>query len=206
MSDDATLPETPAAAPPNAGKAGLKLLLELGPLVLFFWLTKSQDILVATQAFLIAIVVTFPIAWWLEKKLPVMSLVTAVLVGVFGGLTIWFGDSTFIKLKPTVASAFMALVIAGGLVRGKYVLRTLLGSTLRMDDEGWRILSWRWVGLFTAIAVGNEIVWRTQTEEFWAGYKLSLFFVTMVFMMLQVGLMKRHELPDEPAPSPEPVD
>ena len=191
----------PADPTPNAGKAGLKLLLELGPLVLFFWLTKNEDILVATQAFLIAIAVTFPIAWWLEKKLPVMALVTAVMVGVFGGLTVWLGDSTFIKLKPTVASAFMGLVIAGGLLRGKFVLKVLLGSTLRMDDAGWRILSWRWVGLFTAIAVGNEIVWRTQSDDFWAGYKLSLFGVTLVFMMFQVGLMKRHELPDEDAPA-----
>jgi intracellular septation protein len=182
---------------PAPGKAGLKLLLELGPLALFFYLTRGPGIVVATQAFLAATLVAFPVAWWLERRVPVMSLVTAAMVGLFGGLTIWLEDATFIKLKPTVASLFLAGVLAGGQLRGKRVLRSLLGSTLRMDDEGWRLLTWRWVGLFTAVAAANEVVWRTQSDEVWAGFKLGLFFVTFVFMMFQLPLMKRHELPGE---------
>jgi intracellular septation protein len=204
-------PETPAA-PPSGAKAGLKLLLELGPLVLYFglnaWLKRHApegagevDHLVgATKGFLIAILIAFPLAWKLEGKLPVMSLVTAVLVGVFGGLTIWLGDTTFIKLKPTVASLFIALVLLGGLARGRYFLKTLLGANMPMDQEGWRILTWRWSAYFLFVAGLNELIWRTQSGDTWLTFKVwGILPMTFVFTLFQMGLMKRHELPEAEA-------
>ena len=192
-------PIEPTEATPSPGKAGLKLLLELGPLVLFFVMSSKYGVVHATVGFMIAIAICFPISWRLERKLPVMALVTAVIVGVFGGLTIWLGDSTFIKLKPTVASLFFAIVLMGGLWRGKFVLKKLLGVTMQLDDEGWRILTIRWSAFFLFVAVLNEIVWRTtqHDELIWVKFKtFGILPLTFLFTMFQIGLMKRHELPD----------
>ena len=198
-------PEAPGgagAAPPSPGKAGLKLLLELGPLVLFFTLYKRHEderegLIQATKWFLGALVVTLPLVWRLERKVPVMAIVTAAFVGIFGGLTIALDDDLFIKLKPTVASAFIAGALLTGLAFGKLFLRNLLGETLRMDDEGWRLLTLRYAGFFALVAVGNEVVWRNFSNDAWVNYKVwGILPLTFVFMMSQMGLMKRHELPD----------
>jgi len=184
-----------APAPPQAGKAGLKLLLELGPLVLFFVLNAKFGIIVATEGFLIAIAIALPMAWRLERKMPVMSVLSAIFVGGLGGLTIWLEDSTFIKLKPTIFSVFLALALLGGLMRGKYLLAHLFGATLKMDEAGWRILTVRWAIFFLGIAVINEIVWRSVSTDTWVSFKVfGLLPLTLVFTISQLGLMKRHEL------------
>lgn len=194
--------------PPQAGRAGLKLLLELGPLILYFWVfsrkgpivdgVEQSTLVEATKWFVIAIAIAFPFSWWLERKLPVMPLVTALFVGTFGGLTILLGDSTFIKLKPTVASLFFALVLLVGLLRGKMLLSKLLGQALLLDPEGWRILTIRWILFFTALAGLNELVWRTCSDGTWLTFKVwGILPLTFVFMMFQYPLMKRHELKDD---------
>jgi intracellular septation protein len=187
-------------APPEAGRAGLKLLLELGPLILFFVLYKRHEdpregLIQATKWFLMALLISLPLVWRLERKVPWMAIVTAIFVGVFGGLTIALDNDLFIKLKPTVASLFIAGALMAGLLRGKLFLRTLLGATLRMDDEGWKILTLRYSGFFFLVAIGNEIVWRNFSNDVWVNYKVwGILPLTMVFMMSQVGLMRRHEL------------
>lgn len=215
MQDDPSSPDAtpqPAAVAedqPNAGRALLKLLLELGPLVLFFVIFKRYDderegLVESTKWFLGALVITLPLVWWMEKKAPVMAIVTAVFVGVFGGLTIWLDNDLFIKLKPTVASAAIALTLFGGLSRGKLFLKVLLGSTLQMTDEGWRQLTVRYSVFFLLIAVGNEIVHRNFSNDAWLKYKvMGILPLTFVFMMSQVGLMRRHELPGPKEAGPE---
>jgi len=196
-------PEAPA------GRPGLKLLLELGPLVLFFIVFKRYEdmregLIEATKWFLGAMVITLPAVWRLERKVPVMALVTVGFVGVFGGLTVFLEDDLFIKLKPTVASLFIAGALMGGLWRGKLFLRSLLGSGLRMDEAGWRILTMRYSGFFVLIAIGNEIVWRNYPNDVWVNYKVwGILPLTFVFMLSQVGLMRRHELPSQEGGPPE---
>lgn len=201
-------------APPTPGKAGLKLLLELGPLVLFFWMNhhykvedSNEGIIMATKGFLVAMLVAFPLAWRLERKLPVMPLVTLVLVGGFGGLTIWLKDELFIQLKPTVASLLFAVVLYGGLLRGKFFLQALFGGSMRLDDEGWRKLTVRWAGFFLFVAICNEIVRLTQSMDTWVTFKVfGILPLTVVFTMFQIGLMQRHELKDEDAPAESPPE
>lgn len=205
--------ETPEAAeastpPPEAGKAILKLVLELGPLVLFFALNKwlegdeQERIVGATLGFVIAVAVAFPLAWRLERKLPVMSLVTALFVGGFGGLTIWLEDKVFVQLKPTVASAFLALVLLGGLAFGKVFLRALLGAAMPMTEAGWRALTIRWSLFFLLVALLNEVVRRTQSWDDWLFFKAWIILpMTFVFTIFQLPLMKRHELVQEESES-----
>lgn len=204
-------PHPPAGAPPPpppAGKAILKLLLELGPLLLFFVINsrkgpvvdgvQQSNIIQATLWFLVAVTIAFPFSWWLERKLPVMPLVTALFVGTFGGLTVLLGDSTFIKLKPTVASLFFAAVLLVGLLRGKVLLAKLLGQAMSLDPQGWRLLTIRWIGFFVGLAALNEVVWRTVSDDAWVTFKVwGILPLTFVFAALQVPLMKRHELKEE---------
>jgi intracellular septation protein len=193
---------------PAPGKAGLKLLLELGPLVLFFTLYKRHEdqregLIQATGWFLGALVVTLPLVWRLERRVPVMAIVTAAFVGVFGGLTIALDDDLFIKLKPTVASVFIAGSLLLGLAGGKLFLRNLLGETLKMDEAGWRTLTLRYAVFFLFVAAGNEVVWRNFSNDAWVNYKVwGILPLTVVFMMSQVGLMKRHALPEDGADGP----
>ena len=158
----------------------------------------KQGILPATGYFVAAVLFTLPFAWRLERKVPVMPLIAAGFVGFFGGLTLLLGDSTFIKLKPTAVSLFFALVLLGGLARGKLFLASLLGAGLRMEERGWRILTVRFASFFLVLAVTNEIVWRTLPEPTWVKFKVfGILPLTFLFMIFQVGVMKRYELKDE---------
>lgn len=181
----------------------MKLLLEFGPLLLFFVANAKFGIVPATSAFLISLLITLPISWKLAGKLPLMSVITAVFVGVFGGLTILLDDELFIQLKPTVASLFFAAAIGVGLARGKLLLKTVLGEAMPLDDEGWRILSIRWVGFFLVLAAVNEFVRATFTVDQWVTFKtFGILPMTFVFTLSQLGLMQRHELKEE-APAEE---
>ncbi|MFT7667458.1 MAG: intracellular septation protein [Planctomycetota bacterium] len=206
MTDQPPTDETQdlAVAAPEAGKALLKMGLELGPLAIFFVMNSKYGILEGTKAFMIALAICFPISWRLDGKMPFMALVTGVVVGVFGGLTIWLEDSTFIKLKPTVVSLLFATVMLAGLARGKFALKKLLGVSMQLDDEGWRLLTLRWSGFFIFVAIVNEIVWRSTTydDDIWVKFKVfGILPMTFIFTLAQLGLMKRHELPEAGAAS-----
>ena len=209
--------ETPSPTDqPPAGKALLKLFLELGPLVLYFVLNSSgrtegetsdetlARVVYATKGFVIAILVALPLAWCLERKVPWMSVFTAVLVGSFGGLTILLEDKVFIQLKPTVASLIFAALLFGGLLRGKLFLKSLFGMSMPMDEDGWRKLTIRWALFFLFMASCNEVVRLTQSWDTWMVFKVwGLLPMTFVFTMSQMGLMKRHELVPEGSTPPQ---
>lgn len=197
---------------PEPKKALAKFLLEFGPLVLFFVLNKvntipadeeagteaQSGILIATKWFLIAAVVAFPFAWRIERKLPMMLFIGTLAIGIFGGLTWWLEDDFFIKIKPTVFSAGLAAFLLGGLAFGKLFLVDLFGSTLRMTDQGWRIFTVRYSVFFLFIAGLNEAVWRNVATDTWVSFKVfGILPLTFVFIMFQMGLMKRYELQEE---------
>lgn len=173
----------------------LRLLLEIGPLLVFFgaYRVADGDLLAATGAFMAAVVASLAASLAMRRKVPKMMAVTAVVVLVFGALTLWLEDAAFIKMKPTIVNGLFAMALAVGLARGTSYLRFLLDEAIAMDDEGWRQLTVRWLGFFAAMAVLNEAVWRTQTEEVWITVKTFGYLpLTMAFALLQWPLMKRH--------------
>jgi len=182
--------------------AMLKLALELGPLVLFFVLNARAGIFVATAWFMAAMVVSLLLSWLLLKRVAVMPLVTGVVVLVFGGLTLYLQDETFIKLKPTIVNALFGSVLLGGLLFGQSLLKHVFGDVYKLKPEGWRILTWRWCIFFFVLAIINEIVWRNFSTDFWVGFKLwGLMPLTLIFSFAMVmPILTKY------APDPETVE
>ena len=207
---------------PNTAKPQLnptlKLVLDLGPLVLFF-LANSRPalflpfvspflpadiasgervgIFVATAVFMVAIVVAFVVSYALTRHLPVMPLVTAVIVLVFGSLTLVLHDELFIKLKPTIIYVLFGIVLLGGLAFGKSLLGVVFDSVFHLNAEGWRKLTLRWALFFFVLAILNEIVWRTQTTDVWVSFKVfGVVPLTFLFGALQYPLLTKYAAPE----------
>jgi intracellular septation protein len=172
----------------------VKLALDIGPLILFFVMNAKAGIFAATGAFMAAVVVALVVSYVLIRRFPVMTVVSAVIVIVFGGLTIFLHDDTFIKIKPTLIYLLFGGVLAGGLLLRKPLLSMVFDSVFNLTDEGWRKLTIRWAAFFFVMAVLNEVVWRTQTTDFWVSFKLFGFVpLTFVFALAQLPLMKKHD-------------
>ena len=172
----------------------VKLALDLGPLVLFFVVNAKVGIFAATAAFMVAVFVALAVSYVMIRRFPVMTVVSAIIVLVFGGLTIYLHDDSFIKIKPTLIYLLFAVVLAGGLIMKKPLLSVVFDSVFHLTDEGWRILTIRWSAFFFVMAILNEIVWRTQTTDFWVSFKLFGFVpLTFVFALAQMSLMKKHD-------------
>lgn len=171
----------------------VKLALELGPLVIFFIMNGRADIFTATAWFMGAMVVSLALSWIILKRIAVMPLVTGVVVLVFGTLTLWLHDDTFIKLKPTITNVLFGSVLLGGLLAGHSLLRYVFGDVYRLREKGWSTLTLRWGLFFFALAVVNEIVWRNFSTDFWVAFKVwGIMPVTMVFAMAQVPVLNRY--------------
>jgi intracellular septation protein len=180
----------------------VKLAIEAGPLLVFFIVNSRVDIFAGTGAFMAATMVSLIAAYWLERRLPIMPLVTGLFVLVFGGLTLWLHDDLFIKLKPTIINGLFAAILAGGMLFGRPLLRPLLGAMIPIDDQGWRSLTWRWAGWFLFLALFNEVTWRTLPTDVWITTKLfGTLPMTIAFSLAQLPLIKRHstEMADSPA-------
>jgi intracellular septation protein len=172
----------------------LKLGLELGPLVVFFLANQRAGIFAATGIFIAATVLSLGVHYALVRKLPIMPLVSGAVVIVFGGLTLALQDEHFIKLKPTIVNTLFGLVLLGGLWFGKPLLAIVLDSMFDLTEEGWRKLTLRWALFFFVLAVLNEVVWRTQTTDFWVGFKVfGIMPLTIAFALAQTPLLMRHE-------------
>jgi len=186
----------------------LKLALELGPLVLFFFVNARGEALIerfgmqelfpepiflATGVFMVAMLISLAVSWVLTRHLAVMPLITGVVVLVMGGLTLWLQDDIFIKVKPTIVNTFFGVVLLLGLMFGRSLLAYVFDAAFSLDAEGWRKLTLRWGVFFLFLAVVNEVVWRTQTTDFWVAFKVwGIMPITMIFAMAQLPLMQRH--------------
>ena len=178
----------------------LKLVLDLGPLILFFFANSRYGIFAATATFMVAVVAALIVSYAMTRRLPIMPVVTAIIVLVFGGLTLVLHDATFIKVKPTIIYALFGAVLVAGYLLDKPFLAIVFDSMFHLDAEGWRKLTLRWAAFFFAMAVLNEVVWRTQSSSFWVNFKLLGFIpLTFLFAALQYPLMTRHAI--EPAPA-----
>jgi len=177
-----------------------KLLIELGPLLVFFGVNAAYGIFAGTGAFMVTTVLSLGVAWWLYHKIAVMPLVSAVIVLAFGGLTIYLQDDTFIKLKPTIVYTMFAVLLVGGLAARKPVLALLFGPVFHLTDEGWRKLTLRWALFFVVMAVLNEFVWRNYSTDTWVSFKAFGFLpITFLFAMAQVPLMQRYGVAEDQA-------
>jgi intracellular septation protein len=182
----------------------LKLALELGPLVLFFIGNARWGIFPATAVFMVAILVALAISYALTRRLPAMALVSAVLVTVFGGLTLLLQDETFIKIKPTIIYALFGATLLAGLLMRKPLLELVFDSVFSLTEEGWRKLTLRWCLFFFGMAVLNEIVWRTTTTDFWVSFKLfGAVPLTFLFAAFQYRLLMKHDASAEEAEAKE---
>jgi len=188
----------------------LKLVLELGPLVVFFLGNSYGDrlaeifpvlsglggrIFVGTAVFMVAMLISQAISLLMLRHIAVMPLVTLFFVLVFGGLTLWLQDELFIKMKPTIVNCLFAAALLGGLLFGKSLLAYVFDSAFRLDDAGWRKLTWRFGLLFLCLAALNEIVWRSFSTDTWVAFKTwGVMPLTMVFMMIQLPMIQRHTI------------
>jgi len=168
--------------------------LELGPLVLFFAANAKWSIFIGTGVFIVATVIALPLYRWMEGRWPIMPLVGGFFVLVFGGLTIWLQDETFIKLKPTMVNCLFGVILGGGLLLfNRPLLKPIFGTAFQLTEEGWRKLTLRWCLFFFVLAAVNEVMWRGFSTDTWIASKMFLSFpLTLVFAFLQLPLLKRH--------------
>jgi len=171
----------------------LKLALDLGPLLLFFFANSHFGIFAATAIFMVAVLVALVVSYVLTRHFPIMAMVTAFIVIVFGGLTLILHDATFIKVKPTIIYALFGVVLIGGLVFNKPLLGIVFDSLFHLTEEGWRKLTLRWAIFFLALAVLNEIVWRNTSTNVWVEFKVfGVMPLTFAFGALQVPLLNKY--------------
>ncbi len=178
-------------------KSIFKLLIDIGPLAVFFIFYTRSDLKTAILPFMIATTIAVLFSYIIEKKIPIMPTVGAVIILIFGGLTIYFDNETFFKMKPTIINLLFAGILYGGIVVNKSLLRYLLGAALKLQDEGWDILTKRWIGFFIALAILNEIVWRTQTTDIWVNFKVfGILPITFIFTLTQFSTIKKYQVED----------
>ena len=180
-------------APARTAPRWLKPAVEYGPIVAFFISYRLDGLLPATAVLMGVTALGLAASYIIARRIPMMSLVTTVIVGVFGGLTLWLNDDRFIKMKPTILEAMFGIILLGGLYWRKLFLKMLLGEALPLDDQGWRTLTIRFSLFFFALAVANEIVWRNVSESWWVDFKVfGLPLLTFAFMLCQVPMIMRH--------------
>jgi intracellular septation protein len=177
----------------------VKLALDFGPLILFFIVNGRAGIFWATAVFMAAFVVAVVVSYILIRRFPIMTLVTGAVVLVFGSLTIWLHDPTFVKLKTTIIYLLFAGVLAAGLILKQPFLEIAFDSAFHLTEQGWRILTIRWIAFFVAMAILNEIVWRTQSTDFWVAFKTFGFIpLTIVYALAQFPVLQKYAAkPDE---------
>ncbi|MEA2758497.1 MAG: intracellular septation protein [Methylobacteriaceae bacterium] len=186
---------TYARAQKRVPKPAIKLALEFGPLAMFFVTNYKFGIFPATGVLMVSVLIALAISYYLTRRLPIMPVVTAIAVTIFGALTFLLHDEIFIKLKPTIVNSLFGATLLGALAFGKPLLPIVLDSVMHLSEEGWRKLTLRWGLFFFVLAAVNEIVWRTQTTDFWAGFKaFGIMPLTIIFALTQVPLIMRYEV------------
>ena len=179
-------------------KSLLKFVTDFGPLAIFFfyYYDNDKDLKIAIPPFIVATLVALVVVWFLEKKIPMVPLIGGVLITFFGGLTIYFNNPIFIYVKPTIINILFGLA----LLFGKYftnepVLKKIMGKSISLTDVGWELLNRRWMYFFFALAILNECVWRTQSEEFWVNFKVwGLLPITFIFTGFQISLINKYKI------------
>ena len=179
-------------------KSILKFVTDIGPLAIFFYFYYANDknLKIAIPPLIVATIIAVLLVWILEKKVPLIPLLSGILISLFGGLTIYFDNPIFIYMKPTIINTLFALA----LFFGKYfsnepILKKIIGKSMPLSDEGWKILNNRWMYFFFGLAILNELIWRTQSEEFWVNFKVwGMLPITIIFTGFQIPLINKHKI------------
>ena len=179
-------------------KSFIKFITDFGPLLVFFFFyyNSYKNLKIAIPPFIIATIIALATVWLLEKKIPMVPLIGGILITLFGGLTIYFDNPVFIYIKPTIINTLFGLA----LLFGKYftdepILKKILGKSIMLTNEGWNILNKRWIIFFFALAFVNELVWRTQSEEFWVNFKVwGMLPITFIFTAFQVSIITKYKI------------
>ncbi len=179
-------------------KSFIKFITDFGPLLVFFtfYYRSEKSLIVAIPPFIVATIIALTIVWFLEKKLPMVPLLGGIFITLFGGLTIYFDNPIFIYIKPTIINILFGI----GLLVGKFftdepLLKKMLGKSFSLTEEGWKILNLRWVYFFFGLALLNEIVWRTQSEEFWVNFKVwGILPITIIFTAFQFSIITKYKM------------
>ena len=179
-------------------KSFIKFITDFGPLLIFFtfYYRSEKNLTVAIPPFIVATIIALAVVWFLEKKIPMVPLLGGIFITLFGGLTIYFDNPIFIYIKPTIIN----ILFGCGLLVGKFftdepLLKKMLGNSLSLTDEGWKVLNLRWVYFFFGLALLNEIIWRTQSEEFWVNFKVwGILPITIIFTAFQLSVITKFKL------------
>jgi intracellular septation protein len=176
-----------------------RLLLDLGPLFVFFISFEFAGIFRATGIFMVAVLAALLLGWHLEKRLSPIPLVTAVLVVIFGGLTLYLRNDVFIKMKPTVLYTIFGATLLGGLFFNRLFIKYIFTDAFDLTEKGWRGLTWRWGVFFLTLAVLNEAVWRNTTTATWVAFKVwGIMSLIFLFALAQTPfLLKHHSNPEK---------
>lgn len=215
--NEMTTQQVPEVDNQDMKKQFTKLALELGPLVVFFFINAkgkdileafpvleqwfAQPIIFATAVFMVAMAISLVLSKIMLGKIAMMPLITGAVVLVFGGATIYFQDSTFIKMKPTITNGLFAAVLLGGLLFGQSMLRYVFGEVYKLQERGWYLMTLRWGLFFVFLAIVNEVVWRNFSDDFWVAFKVwGIMPITMIFTFSQIPLLMRYSI-DEAQPA-----
>ena len=178
-------------------KSFIKFITDFGPLLVFFsfYYKSEKNLSVAIPPFIVATLIALIVMWILEKKIPMVPLLGGIFITLFGGLTIYFDNPIFIYIKPTIINILFGItLLLGKFFTNEPILKKMLGKSLQLSDEGWKILNLRWVYFFFGLALLNELVWRTQSEEFWVNFKVwGLLPITFIFTFFQIGLINKYK-------------
>ena len=182
----------------SVNRSFLKFVTDFGPLLIFLivYYNGDKSLKVAIPPFIVATLIALAVVWFIEKKIPMVPLLGGIFITLFGGLTIYFDNPVFIYIKPTIINILFGLA----LLFGKYftaepLLKKMLGNSMKLNDEGWKILNNRWVYFFFGLALLNEAVWRTQSEEFWVNFKVwGILPLTLIFTAFQISIINKYKL------------
>ena len=179
-------------------KSFIKFITDFGPLLIFFvfYYNNGKDLKIAIPPFIIATLLSMILVYFLEKKIPLIPLTSGILITFFGGLTIYFNNPIFLYIKPTVINLLFGLTLLfGKFILKEPLLKKLLQNSIKLVDDGWNQLNTRWMYFFFFLAILNEFVWRTQSEEFWVNFKVwGLLPVTFIFTAFQIPLINKYKI------------
>ena len=182
----------------QVNKSFLKFATDFGPLAIFFYYYYNNDknLSVAIPPLIVATLIALFIVWFFERRIPMMPLLSGVLITFFGLLTIMTDDMRFIYMKPTIINILFALALFSGKYFTKEpVLKKIMGKSITLTDIGWELLNRRWIFFFFGLAVLNECIWRTQTEEFWVNFKVwGMLPITLIFTAFQISLINKYKI------------
>ena len=189
---------TPKPDPHQQDHNGRKMLFDFGPLLLFFGTNYIySDLMLSVKVLVAATLVSLALSWHFDRQISLMAAIGCTALVFFAGLTLYFDNEFFIKIKPTVVTLLFAALIAGGRLLGRNPLAAIVGKQINLTAQGWRAISWLWVAMFMTSAIANEVAWRSLSTDDWITFKVfGLTGISFLFFALSVPILQKHQVQD----------